>query len=194
MTESTPSMQTYGEWLTIPATTPPSRKMTSDAAQLAAYWRRCSLSSDFWSTYMSLFVPPTVPEGHLRRVDIESVLAYLLNELYENCAKFSTGPSLPVHYEAWTLADQLIFQFTNHILSEGQEPFVVKIEELLNSDPHELYFQKLEEGVELDLDSSGLGYLTLIKDFGVQFSFRFRQLKNKSTAVDVQAKVSLLQE
>ncbi|NET73841.1 MAG: hypothetical protein F6K62_23765 [Sphaerospermopsis sp. SIO1G2] len=193
-TETTQTPDIYGRWATMSAETGNSRQMTANATQLAAHWRRCSLSSDFWAHYISLFIPPTVPQERLRRTDVESVLAYLLNELFENCAKFSSGDHQTVHYTSWLGDDELIFQVTNHILPEGQAPFVAKIKEMLDNDPHELYFQRLEENVELGLDSSGLGYLTLIKDFGVAFGFRFHTLGNGSTAVDVQAKVSLLEE
>ncbi len=192
MTQVQPTQKVYGAWQQIPVT--PSRQMTVDAQQMAAHWRRCSLSSDFWAQYMSLFIPTRVTEEYLGRGEVEQVLAYLLNELFENCAKFSNGSHQLVRYVAWSQDDSMLFQVTNHILPEGQAPFAKLIDEMLNNDPHELYFQRLEENVELDLDGSGLGYLTLIKDFGVQFSFRFRPQENGSTAVDVQAKVSLQQE
>ena len=55
----------------------------------------------------------------------------------------------------------------------------------------DLYFQKLEENAEQDVGGSGLGYLTLMKDYGIRFGFRFRTLNTETTAVDVQAHVSL---
>ena len=85
----------------------------------------------------------------------------------------------------------MIFQVTNHIHPDEQAAFVEVIQELLTSDVDELYFQKLEENAEYDLEGSGLGYLTLIKDYGIQFGFRFRPQDSTSTAVDVQAHVSM---
>jgi len=83
------------------------------------------------------------------------------------------------------------FQMRNHIKPEDKAPFVDLIQELLNNDPDELYFQKLEANAEFNASGSGLGYLTLIKDYGIQFGFRFQQLGANSIAVDVQAHVSM---
>jgi hypothetical protein len=163
--------------------------MLLDAGQLAAYWRRCSLSADFWARYTALFIPPQVPARYLRRGDIEQVLAYMLNELFENCAKFSGGSVTSVGYAAWVQEEQLIFQITNHIAPEIREPFERFITELLEGDPEELYFKRLEEQAATNAKGSGLGYLTLIKDYGVRFGFRFRQLAESSVAVDVQAAI-----
>jgi hypothetical protein len=85
----------------------------------------------------------------------------------------------------------MVFQVTNYIEPAGQEPFVVIIKELLENDPDELYFQKLEENFENDADGSGLGYLTMMKDYGVQFGFKFQPLEAKSVRVDVQAHLSM---
>ncbi len=172
--------------------------MTIDASQLSTHWRRCSLTADFWSRYIALFAPPSTPPGILCRDDVESVLAYLLNELFENVAKFSGGPVQTGYYRVWVLKEQLIFEITNHIEAQKQQPFIELIQEIFENDPDELYFKKLEENVELDQDESGLGYLTLIKDYNVRFAFCFQPAahfeKTESVAVTIQARVSLKEE
>ncbi|MEZ4681372.1 MAG: hypothetical protein R2932_44870 [Caldilineaceae bacterium] len=92
----------------------------------------------------------------------------------------------------WLLETEILIQLTNHIEPTNCLAFQTVIEEILNGDPDELYFQKLEESVELDLDGSGLGYLTLIKDYGIRFGFRFRPIDQNSVAVDVQAHVTTI--
>jgi hypothetical protein len=84
----------------------------------------------------------------------------------------------------------MIFQMTNHIQPEDKEPFVNVIQEFLEGDPDELYFQKLEESFETNSSGSGLGYLSLIKDYGIQFGFHFEPKGTESLAVDVQAHVT----
>ncbi|MCA9935918.1 MAG: hypothetical protein H6662_18420 [Ardenticatenaceae bacterium] len=189
MAQSTSTSQIFGHWEAVTAV--PTTTMSLDAAQLSAHWRRNSLSSDYWAAYAALHIPETVPAGWLRRDDVSYVLSYLLNELFENCAKFSAGPELAVHFQAWLLDERMVFQLTNHIKPQGERPFITLIEELLNGDPDELYFQKLEANAEQDLGGSGLGYLTLIKDYGIQFGFRFQRASGESTAVTVQAHVNL---
>jgi hypothetical protein len=186
-------METLGAWQDHPAAVRSSR-MVVDASQLAAYWRRCSLSSDFWARYAALGVPATAAPGRLRRDAVESVLSYLLNELFENCAKFSGGPLRTVNYECWLEEGQMVFQVRNHIEPAVRVRFTAFIQELLNSDPDELYFKRLEENVELNRGGSGLGYLTLMKDYGIRFGFRFQQVGPESVAVDVQAHVSMTED
>ena len=159
---------TLGKWEDMNAVFPSNNWMVLDAEQLASHWRRCSLSSDFWSRYTALFVPATPKPGMLPRDAVESILAYLFNELFENCAKFSSGPVTTVNYQSWIFDDHMIFQMTNHIRPEHQQKFVDIICEFLEGDPDELYFQKLEESFEQDSSGSGLGYLSLIKDYNIQ--------------------------
>lgn len=183
-------VQIYGAWSDLKgATALSSQRMMIDAGQLAAYWRRCSLSADFWARYTALFIPTQVPPRYLRRGDVEQVLAFMLNELFENCAKFSGGSISSVGYAAWIQEEQLIFQITNHILPEVQEPFVRFITELLTGDLEDMYIRKIEEQAATNAKGSGLGYLILVKDYGVRFGFRFRQLAEASVAVDVQAAI-----
>lgn len=184
--------QIYGAWAEPSAIVALSYdRMVLDAAHLYEHWRRCSLSSDFWARYTALFVPVPAGPGRLRREAVESVLSYLLNELFENCAKFSGGPIGTVRYEAWTRADDVVFQLTNHIEPARQPAFAQFIQDLLDGDPEELYFRRLEESAETDARGSGLGYLTLMKDYGIRFGFRFSRAAPGSVAVEVQAHVQM---
>lgn len=194
MTDLTVTPKIFGTWEELTAVSPHYATMNLNATHLATHWRRNSLSSDYWAAYAALQIPEIVPTGWLRREDVNYVLSYLLNELFENCAKFSAGPEQTVHYQAWYEDERIVFQFTNHIQPAGERLFIDLILEILTGDPDELYFQKLEENAEQDLGGSGLGYLTLIKDYGIQFGFRFRPINDETTAVDVQAHVSLKEQ
>lgn len=183
---------TYGYWVDFDAL--PSLghyTMELDARHLVQFWRRCSLSSNFWSRYMALWVPLPPEPGRLRREAMEHLLSYLLNELFENCAKFSSGPFQRINYAAWVQAQCMVFELTNHIQPADQAPFAALIEEMLTSDLDELYFQRLEASAESNASGSGLGYLTLMKDYGIRFGFRFSPLTSESIAVGVQAHVAL---
>jgi hypothetical protein len=182
---------TYGFWAdlaNLPAQSHVYQQLHAD--DLAAYWRRSSLSADFWSRYVALFVDIPAPAGYLRRSDIEQAVSFLLNELFENCAKFSNAPIRSVTYNAWVDAERIVFQLTNHVIPERAESFRQFVEELLGSDPVEAYFKRLEEQAETNAKGSGLGYLSLINDYGVRFGFRFRPITATSVAVDVQAHLS----
>ena len=186
----TKGIELFGKWEELTAVSQ-THHMTLNAADLSAHWRRCSLSSDFWAQYTAFGIETAVSPPKLPRNAVESVLSYLLNELFENTAKFSGGAEQTVTYQSWLSDDAMRFQLRNHIKPEDKAPFIDLIQELLNNDPDELYFKKLEENAEFDASESGLGYLTLIKDYGIQFGFRFQQLNADSVAVDVQAHVSM---
>lgn len=168
--------KTLGTWEDM-SSVPTSYTMALDADQLSMHWRRCSLSSDFWARYTALFVPVTVSPDRLPRDAVDAVLSYLFNELFENCAKFSAGPVKTVNYQSWIEDERMVFQMTNHIQPDGQDPFIKVIREFLEGDPDELYFQKLEQSFEMDLSGSGLGYLSLIKDYGISLASNSDRLK-----------------
>jgi hypothetical protein len=186
--------QIWGVWeetLIVPASI---NSMLLDASHLTTQWRRCSLTADFWAHYLSLYMPVSGRSGMLRRETIEYMISYLLNELFENCAKFSAGHIQTIYYQSWIREDRIVFQITNHITPAGQNAFINLIQEFLEGDPHELYFQRLEQNAELNRGSSGLGYLTLMKDYDIRFGFRFRSVEAESVAVDVQAHVNLKED
>ncbi len=182
-----------GFWETLLEDQSPHHQMELDGGQLAAHWRRCSLTADFWARYIALHTPTHSGSTLIPRAAMTDILSYLFNELFENCAKFSSGPHLGVHYRSWLREEGILVQLTNHIQPAGQAQFQAVIQEILDGDPDELYFQKLEASVELNLDGSGLGYLTLIKDYGIRFGFRFRRVQEGSVAVDVQAHIATIQ-
>jgi len=142
--------QILGVWEETPIASARSQSMLLAASHLATQWRRCSLSADFWARYLSLYMPVSARSGMLRREAMEYVISYLLNELFENCAKFSAGPIQTVRYQSWILEDRMVFQMTNHITPARQDAFVNLIREFLEGDPHELYFQRLEQNAELN--------------------------------------------
>lgn len=167
------------------------KRMALHAHHLTEYWRRCSLSSDFWARYTALSSSSFSVDKALRVDAVESVLSYLLNELFENCAKFSRGPIDDVVYQAWLFPERMAFQMTNHIDPGFQDGFTHMIEELMSSDLEKLYFKRLEENAENNERGSGLGYLTLMKDYNVRFGFRFTPIVEGSIAVDVQAHINV---
>lgn len=165
-------------------------RLVIDATHLSRHWHRCGMTSDFWARYGSLFIPTSTPSGWLSRDSAFHVFTYLLNELFENCAKFSRGGETEVQFDSWMFADHVVYQMSNHIRSSDVPPFVELLQELFSGDVEDLYFSKLEANAESDEGGSGLGYLTLMKDYGVQFGFGFEPVGVDSVRVDVQALVS----
>jgi hypothetical protein len=170
----------------------PNNRMVLDAGRLAKYWRRVSLTADFWATYLALYVPANSSRERLNRDAVHGILSYLLNELFENCAKFSNSATKTVYFESWEFDDRMLFQITNHIKPEEQLRLAEFLHTLLEGDPSELYFKRIEESAETGQSGSGLGFLTMMMDYGICFGFRFRSVDKESVAIDVQAQVSMI--
>jgi hypothetical protein len=166
-------------------------RLMIDAGQLARQWRRCGLTADFWARYGSLFLDADPASGWLSRDAAFHVFTYLLNELFENCVKFSRGPVLTVTFDGWLFSDHLIYQVSNHILPGDVAEFTRLIQELLTGDVEEQYFRKLEQNAESNFPGSGLGYLSLMKDYGVTFGFDFESMGTDSVRVAIQTLVSM---
>ena len=189
------SPEIHGDWLPPDDIQGLHSRIELDAEGMSKYWKRNSLCSNFWSEYNSLVVPLDMEEGWLSREAVLDILSYLHNELFENCAKFSSGNQKKVIYQSWSQKDKFRFQFQNYVKADQISGFKEIIFEFLNADDlDELYFNKLEVSEELGDSGSGLGYLTLMKDFGIRFGFCFVKNANDSNIdieVNVQAELSL---
>ena len=106
-------------------------RMELNATHLANHWRRNSLSSDYWASYTAQSI--TISPDHLPKQAIQDILSYLLNELFENCAKFSGGSILDACYQSWMQEETMIFQLTNHIHPEQQAPSSIPFKKYLQA-------------------------------------------------------------
>jgi len=184
----------YGDWEDIDALTSnaiSSQRMILVASHLLQDWERCSLSADFWARYTALSVPASNQKYGLRREDLENRVSYLLNELFENCAKFSQDSLSEVQYCSWFFSDHLVFEMRNQIHPDQKTVFAARIKELLKGDLSELYLQKMAEDPGEGMNDTGLGYLTLMEDDDIRFGFRFYPISDATTAVAIQAHVDL---
>lgn len=167
-------------------------KMELNADELHKYWRRCSLTSDFFAKFYSFFfTEKTISAEVFNQNAANNSISFLLNELFENAAKYSKTDKKDVIFQIQYLKDFLVFEISNYLDRDNAENFVKLIEELLSDDPEKLYLQKLEENVEMDSGNSGLGYLTLMNDFGIKFGYKFETLKKDSSLCKVSIRAYL---
>ena len=153
-------------------------------------WRRVSLSSDFFGKYYSYFFP--YQEKALKTVsreEAENSISFVLNELVENTAKYSNTGDKTVQIHVRLLGRVLLFNVSNFVDEKVAESFVALAREIINGDPEELYMKRLEKNIEDERGDSGLGYLTLINDYGVVLGFKFIKVNTNVVQVNVQAKM-----
>ncbi|CAN1209836.1 ATP-binding protein [Tumidithrix helvetica PCC 7403] len=156
-------------------------------------WRNNGLSADFLADYMTTFFPgePTSTKGISKQSEIKGVVSYIANELLENAMKYSDdNVEQPISLSLYLFNDKLIFLSANCVVLSMLDRFQAFLTELTTHDPYELYIQKVESIAEED-NQSGLGYLTLINDYGASLGWKFQEIQSEPKIVTVTTMVQL---
>lgn len=138
-------------------------------------WRNNGLSADFLADYLSTFFPGKDPDSAERQAEIKDAVSYLANELLENAMKFSYAlPQHTVSIEMFLEADVISLYVTNNLDPSTLEGFQAYIQRLLTEDPDALYMERLERNAEdHSEDASGLGFLTMLNNYGATLAWEF---------------------
>jgi hypothetical protein len=130
-------------------------------------WRNNGLSADFLADYVSTFFPGDDRAAAERQAELKSAVSYVANELLENAMKFSYAPSQhAISIAMYLEADAVSFYVTNGIDPHAAASFQQAIERLLAEDIDSLYMEQLTH-------AEGLGYLTMLHDYGVDLAWKF---------------------
>jgi len=138
-------------------------------------WRNNGLSADFLADYLSTFFPGDDRAAVERQTELKSAVSYVANELLENAMKFSYAPaqhaiSLAMYLEA----DAVSLYVANSVDPHTVEAFQRAIERLLTEDTDTLYMVRLTLHTEsTGADGAGLGYLTMLHDYGAALAWKF---------------------
>jgi len=97
------------------------------------------------------------------------------NELLENAMKFSYAPSQhAISIAMYLEAEAVSLYVTNSVDPQAVMSFQQAITRLLTEDIDVLYLEQLTHNAESDsAESSGLGYLTMLHDYGVALAWQF---------------------
>ncbi|AFZ12723.1 hypothetical protein Cri9333_1839 [Crinalium epipsammum PCC 9333] len=153
---------------------------TPNSLPIKKRWRSNRLSAHFIADYFSNFLPVDEEDPtHERRIkESKGAVSYVANELLENAMKFNNPTSkfkikFGIHFIEEFEVTAVIFA-TNSVNAEGLEKFQRFIQELLSSDPEELYVQQIEKSTEEEnSEASGLGFLTMINDYSAKLGWKF---------------------
>jgi hypothetical protein len=155
-----------------------------DADDMSRNWRRCGLTADFLARYYSYYFPYREKAvDRISRETAENNISYILNELIENTAKYSDSPDKVVEVRISLRENDMLFEVSNSVTAQRAESFLRLARGLLEGNTEELYVTQLEKNT----DSSGLGYLTMINDYGVSLGFRVNAAGAGAYRVTVQA-------
>jgi hypothetical protein len=154
-------------------------------------WRNNCLSADFLADYLSTFFlgnDDQQPDSQ-KQAEVKSAVSYIANELLENAMKYGLEKSpFPISIQIHLNPELIIFQQTNSIHFEQVQKFQAHIEKLINGDPEELYILQLEKN---DDEQSGLGFLTMLNDYGAELGWKFEDLPQESSEMAVTTMVQL---
>lgn len=140
-------------------------------------WRNNGLSADFLADYLSTFFPGEDLASTERQAQIKDSVGYIANELLENCMKYSHSESQHlVSIEMFLEASAITVYTMNGIASKAVPNFQNFANRLLTEDADQLYIEQLERNARNDGDgASGLGYLTMLINYGVEIAWTFSE-------------------
>jgi hypothetical protein len=184
-------VQVFGEYVEEAAKKALSQSLlVINSRELMRNWRTVSLSSDFFAKYYSYYFPyKEKAKERINRDVAENSISFVLNELIENTAKYSNAEDQTVSIRIWLLEADIIFSLSNFVTAQLAESFAKLAREILESNPQELYLTRLERNTQGEESGSGLGYLTLINDYGIALGFKFEAAGPDLVQVTVQARM-----
>jgi hypothetical protein len=150
-------------------------------------WRNNGLSADFLADYLSTFFPSHNEVAAERQAEIKGAISYVANELLENAMKFSYAPSQhAISLAMYLEADAISLYVTNSVDPQAVTAFQQVIARLLTEDTATLYMAQLTHNTESDsIEGSGLGYLTMLHDYGVALAWKFAPSRRDPDVVRV---------
>lgn len=156
-------------------------------------WRNNGLSADFLADYLSTFFPGEDSEALDRRAEIKDAVAYIANELLENAMKFSYAPAQQaVNITLQLETNQVWFYVSNSVDPTTLAGFHDFLQKLLTTDANDLYIERLMQNAEDETEGgSGLGYLTMMTNYGASLAWQFNSPNGNPNVVTVTTLVQL---
>lgn len=146
-------------------------------------WQRCSVAADFLARWFSWHF--------VTRPNAVHVLSTGLNELVENLAKFSLDKRAPVEVEVAHYGDLVLVHTRNVGSAEQAAGLALRLERLATTDPEELFIDQLEHTAANDRSASGLGLITLKKDYQARIGAEFTPLDGEDGPHRIQVTMAL---
>ena len=189
-------IQTFGDFIERPAS--PEYLIigfSPSSIPLKQRWRNNGLSADFLADYLTSFFPGNEDEPSTidRQAEIKSAVSYIANELLENAMKFNDETSeYPIDIKLQLKSDGVIFSVANSIPPKAVGKFQAYIQQLLASEPSELYIQKLENNAaDESCTGSGLGLLTMLSDYTTKIGWKFQTVQKDPEVIALTTMVQL---
>lgn len=158
-------------------------------------WRNNGLSADFIADYLATFFPSNEASesGMCQQAELKSAVSYIANELLENAMKFNDERSQQsISIALHLYSDRLVFVVTNSIPPQAVSKFQTLIANSIDSDLEQLYIRQLEKNLaDEDNTQSGLGLLTMMKDYLAKIGWKFVIVQQEPEVISLTTMVQL---
>lgn len=165
---------------------------TPSSRPIKKRWRNNRLSAHFVADYFTNFLPVDEDESDQKQrlKESKNAVTYVANELLENAMKFHDEQSknkvkFGIHFLEGEADVTAIIFATNNVKPGGADKLKAFIEELLSSDPNDMYVSQIEKSAEEDSEASGLGLLTMVNDYSAKIGWKLEAVQGESPATIV---------
>ncbi|NMG09634.1 DUF6272 family protein [Brasilonema sp. UFV-L1] len=165
---------------------------TPSSRPIKQRWKNNRLSAHFVADYMANFIPVDEddPNSERRIKESKGAVSYVANELLENAIKFNDEKlkykvKFGIHFIENSDNVMAVMFATNTVKPGDVDKLKAFIEELLSSDPDDMYINQIEKSAEEDTEASGLGLLTMINDYGAVLGWNIDIIEGDSPVVTV---------
>lgn len=148
---------------------------SASRAPLEDRWRTNDLSANFIAYYVSTYFPRHDKAAIELQANVQDAVSFIANELLENAMKFAYEPARqPMSIKMALEPEFVYFYVSNSVDPATLASFQGLIRELLTSDVHQLYLQRLEQNaLGTTQHRSGIGLLTMLTDYNAQIAWQF---------------------
>lgn len=150
---------------------------------LVAHWRRCGLTADFLAHFVSY--------NFSNREAALNVISTVLNELLENSVKFSLDKARHVNLVISHYDDILAIETVNITDGENAEKLNDYVQKLVDADADRLFVEQIEHTANLEREASGVGLITLRKDYGATIGVKIASSDSDHDCYEVAVQVRL---
>src|SRR5262245_38591774 len=131
---------------------------------LVAHWGRCGMTAD----YMAHFLAYNFENAAIA----QNITSTVLNELVENIIKFSADKHREVSIEMCHFGETLSITTRNSTSPARAESLAAFVQRLISEDLEVMFLQQIEQTAAADKPASGLGLLTLMRDYNARLGVR----------------------
>ena len=146
--------------------------------EFISHWRRCGMVADFLANYQSF--------NFSNRKKAMTTLSTIINELLENAVKFSSDQNKEVRLSLRHNNNKIVIETINISDRKAASNLELFIQKLNNENVEKLFFDQIEFTATNATDISGLGLLTLIKDYNAQLGISIKpKAENNDSLYDI---------